>query len=51
MMFPTLLRPDYCVSLIDKQDQVIALFDFVDNAADSLFKHAPKHGPATMLPI
>jgi hypothetical protein len=28
---------------VDKQNQVIAFFDFVDDALNSLFKHAAQH--------
>jgi hypothetical protein len=30
--------------LIDEQNHVVALFDFVDDAFDSLFEHAAQHG-------
>src|SRR5205807_10075036 len=37
-------RADNRVRFVDEKNQIVAFFDFVDDAFDSFFKHAAQHG-------
>ena len=36
-------RANHCVRLIDEENQIISLFNLIDDSFDSLFKHATQH--------